>query len=97
VVIEVLSKTTEAYDRGRKFEFYRDVASMQEYVLVSQREPVIETFRRNGHGQWAIATERGLEASLKLESLNISIPLLDIYDGIAFPPGDSAEPGELLP
>jgi Uma2 family endonuclease len=97
VVIEVLSRTTEAYDRGRKFEFYRDVESMQEYVLVSQREPVIETFLRKGHGDWAIATARGLEATVRLQSLNISIPLLEVYDGVAFTPIDSDEPGELLP
>ena len=97
VVIEVLSKTTEAYDRGRKFEFYRDVEPMQEYVLISQREPVIETFFRKGHGDWAIATARGLESKVKLQSLDISIPLLDVYDGIAFTSIDSDEPGELLP
>jgi Uma2 family endonuclease len=97
VVIEVLSKTTEAYDRGRKFEFYRDVESMQEYVLISQREPVIETFLRKGHGDWAIATARGLEASVKLQSLEITIPLLDVYDGIAFTPINPDETGELLP
>jgi Uma2 family endonuclease len=95
VVIEVLSPSTESHDRGWKFDFYRDVKSMQEYVLVSQREPRIDTFFRKGHGEWAFAPASGLNTQLVLRSLNVSIPLLDIYDSVVFPPLDAGEPGEL--
>jgi Uma2 family endonuclease len=51
VVVEILSPSTESYDRGDKFERYRQLASLQEYVLVSYREPLIEVFRRDD-GAW---------------------------------------------
>jgi Uma2 family endonuclease len=86
VVIEVLSASTETYDRGWKFDFYRDVESMQEYVLIAQNEARVEAFLRKGHGEWSFAPATGLGAELTLQSLNVSISLADIYDGVELPP-----------
>lgn len=85
VVFEVLSESTESYDRGRKFALYRNVESMQEYVLISQSEPLIETFRRHADGNWQITAWRGLEAFAPLASVGIELPLRDVYDGVEFP------------
>jgi hypothetical protein len=61
-IVEVLSKSTEAYDRGRKFSFYRQIESVQEYILVSQSEPRIETFLRQPDGGWRNLSEWTLPA-----------------------------------
>lgn len=90
VVFEVLSESTEAYDRGRKFAYYRLVESMREYVLVSQSEPLLETFRRHADGNWQITVHRGTGAVAPLTSVGIDLALSEIYDRIDFP----AEPGQ---
>ena len=94
VVIEVFSESTEAYARGRKFGFYRDIEAMQEYVLVSQREPLVETYFRMERNEWAFADFRGSDTEVTLRSLNSVVALRDIYDGVTFPPGreDSDRP-----
>jgi len=87
VIIEVLSPTTEAYDRGDKFPHYRDIPSLAEYVLISQYAPIVETFFRQSDGSWLIAgTFTGLDARARLRSLDIEIALSDIYAGVEFPP-----------
>ncbi len=91
VVFEVLSESTEAYDRGRKFSLYREVESMEEYVLLSQAEPLIETFRRHSDGNWQITVNRGIDALAPLRSVNIDLPLAEVYAGIEFPlPGGAS-------
>src|SRR5207237_9462577 len=66
VLVEVLSDSTEAYDRGTKFEHYGQIASLREYLLVSQRKPRIEQYIRQEHGQWLLREAAGLNASLEL-------------------------------
>ena len=88
VVIEVLSDSTEAYDRGDKFSAYRDLESVKEYVLVSQNYPSVETFFRQGDGTWLFAAWQGLEAVAVARSVQISVPLTEIYAGVKF--GDQA-------
>ena len=85
VVVEVLSDSTEAYDRGGKFALYRDVPSLAEYVLVSQRGPAIDTFRRGADGSWVFSPSAGLGAAAKLPSVGIELPLAEVYAGINFP------------
>ena len=88
VIIEVLSKTTEAYDRGDKFDLYRPLPSLRYYVLVKQEEAKIQVYsRQSPTSLWNIQTIEGLESSLELiisetETLNVS--LVDIYDRIDF-------------
>jgi Uma2 family endonuclease len=86
VVVEVLSDSTEAYDRGRKFENYRQMPSLREYLLVSQKEPHIEQFVRQENGQWLLREAVGLAATLALPSLEIPISLAEVFAGVEFVP-----------
>lgn len=78
VLVEVLSDSTEAYDRGEKFAHYRRIPSLREYVLVSQHVPRIEVFRRNDDGSWTLY-EAGLGESAKLASIGCELPVDEIY------------------
>lgn len=84
-VVEVLSKNTEAYDRGRKFGHYRHVATLRHYVLVSQDSPIIECFTREEDGRWSLSEAIGLEASMPLAALAVALPLAEVFDGVEFP------------
>jgi Uma2 family endonuclease len=78
VVVEVLSETTEGYDRGAKAAHYRRIPSLREYVLVSQAEPRIELHRRAETGRWELLEARPGE-SLELASLGIRIDVAAVY------------------
>ena len=84
LIVEVLSPSTEAYDRGFKSAQYRTIESLEEYVLVSQAEPRVEVFRRQPGGHWLLSEAAGLEASAHFESLDCSLKLGDIYDKVIF-------------
>jgi Uma2 family endonuclease len=84
LVIEVLSPSTEGYDRGFKSAQYRTLASLQEYVLVSQSEPRVEVFRRQTDGNWLLSEAIGLEAACRFDSLDCRLALADIYDKVTF-------------
>ena len=83
VLIEVLSPSTEAYDRGEKFAHYRQIASLQEYVLVSQERIGVEHYLRQGT-QWLLTEFRRLEEVLSLTSIGCKLRLQDIYRRIQF-------------
>jgi Uma2 family endonuclease len=85
LVVEVLSDSTEAYDRGKKFEHYRQVPSLQEYLLISQREPRIEQFIRKPD-RWELREAAGLNAHLDLPSLSIALDLAEIFANVEFVP-----------
>src|SRR5262249_7977 len=85
LLVEVLSQTTEAYDRGRKAEHYRQIQSLREYLLVSQSQPRIEQYFRQPNADWVLRETVGLEREIKLVSLKISIPLAEIFSRIKFP------------
>jgi Uma2 family endonuclease len=84
LIIEVLSPSTEAFDRGAKFEAYRTMESLKEYVLVSQVKPLIEQFTRNGDGKWTYVAAEGLEGSLALPSIGCTLNLSAVYDKVDF-------------
>jgi Uma2 family endonuclease len=86
VLFEVLSKSTEGYDRGLKAENYRQIASLRAYVLVSQRGPHVEVFERQANGHWLLGDANGLDAVLTLPAIGIDLPLAEIYDGVEFLP-----------
>ena len=86
VLVEVLSDSTEAYDRGKKFEHYRQIPALKDYLLVSQKEPRIEHFIRQSDGGWLLNEAAGLEASLQLPSLRIAIALGEVFDKVNFIP-----------
>lgn len=89
LVAEVLSPSTELYDRGQKFDLYRDLPSLQEYVLISTTSPLVETFLRQPDGNWLLSYAKGPEAKIRLTSLNIELPLAEIYEQIDFEIQDS--------
>ncbi len=87
VIIEVLSPTTEAFDRGEKWERYqRWLPSLTDYVLVSQIKPQLEHFERQPDGAWLYRRVEGLEASLTLASIGCTLRLADVYNRVVFPP-----------
>lgn len=86
LLVEVLSPTTEAHDRGAKFAQYRRLDSLREYVLVSQTEPRVEVFTRGDDGRWTLTEAVGPDAECPLDSLGISLPLCEIYERAAFAP-----------
>jgi Uma2 family endonuclease len=83
-VAEVLSPSTEAYDRGFKSAQYRTLESLQEYALVSQAEPRIEVFRRQASGGWLLSEFAGLNSICRFESLGHQIALADIFERVTF-------------
>lgn len=82
VIIEVLSASTEAYDRGAKFAHYRSVESLQAYVLIAQDRPHIELFERGTDGRWVLSEAKGLTGRLELESLGCVLDLSEVYERI---------------
>ncbi|QVL34706.1 Uma2 family endonuclease [Telmatocola sphagniphila] len=91
VIFEVLSESTEKYDRGKKFDHYRSLDSLQEYILVSQHETLCERFVRQVDGSWNITFYKGEQEALELESLKVKIPLKEIYVGVDFTQQDEAQ------
>jgi Uma2 family endonuclease len=83
VIVEVLSPATESYDRGKKFESYQRIASLMEYVLVSQDQPRVEQFLRQPDGRW-LYSETSAEGSIKLTSIDCELSLNDIYHKLEF-------------
>jgi Uma2 family endonuclease len=81
LIIEVLSPSTEAYDRGKKFRQYRRSATSQEYVLVSTNEICVDVFQRNERGSWELTTY-GEGDLVELKSVKLTIPIAEIYRDI---------------
>jgi Uma2 family endonuclease len=85
VIIEVLSPSTEAYDRGTKFEFYRTLESLTDYLLISQSKPIIEHFARQPDDRWLLSTYKGLDAVAPVPSIGCELRLADVYDKVTWP------------
>ena len=85
VVVEILSDSTELYDRTTKFRFYKSIASVREYVLISQGEPRIESYVRGDDGTWTIKDFFGLDVMLELQTVPARLPMAAIYEGVEFP------------
>ncbi|MCT7958900.1 Uma2 family endonuclease [Laspinema palackyanum] len=79
VIIEVLSESTESFDRGKKFQCYRTIPSLQDYILVSSQEYVVEIFHRIEGDRWMLETYQGLSEIAKIASLDLNLPLSEIY------------------
>jgi Uma2 family endonuclease len=84
VLVEVLSESTEKYDRGAKSGNYRRIASLKEIVLISQYETSVERFTRQENGGWLLVESQEMSDELRLESVGISIPLSELYRGVVF-------------
>ena len=83
IIIEVLSKSTEAYDRGDKFHSYRQIPSLREYVLIDQDKARVEIFRKRSD-LWRIDLIEGVNQSFRLESIDLEFDLASFYDGISW-------------
>lgn len=93
LVAEVLSNSTEKYDRGIKFSHYRRLDTLQEYLLIAQDRFSVEVFQRQDAGSssagsdaWLLSAAAEREAEVRLSSLGITVPLAEIYAGVEFPP-----------
>lgn len=88
LLIEVLSPSTEAYDRGRKFEKYQTIESLREYLLVASDRVHADLFTRQADGRWLLTSATRLEDSLELESVGCSLTLASLYEKVDL--GESA-------
>lgn len=84
LLIEVLSESTESYDRGKKFQNYRSVESLREYVLISQDEARIEKYVKSGDGFWTLSEAVGLDAEIEFSSIECRLALAEVYDKVNF-------------
>lgn len=93
VLFEVLSPSTEAYDRGEKSMNYRQIESLRAYVLISQDSPHVEIFERQSNNSWVLNEVNGLASTLTIPPLKISLPVSEIYLRVNFnDPAQAAEP-----
>jgi len=83
LIIEMLSPSTEAVDRGKKFTAYRQSLTLKEYVLVQIEQPSVEVFRHNEHGKWVLS-DYSLGDTLLLETVNVEIAIADLYKQVQF-------------
>lgn len=83
LIVEVLSPKTEAFDRGDKFVDYQELASLKEYVLISQQRRRVDCFRRNPEGLWVLQSYSA-DQPLHLPTLEFAIAIKDLYEDVAF-------------
>jgi Uma2 family endonuclease len=84
VIIEVLSPSTESYDRGLKFIKYRRIQLLKEYLLVAQDGALIEHYVRQPNGDWLMSEAMGLDAVVRLDSIGCALSLREVYDKVRF-------------
>ena len=82
LIVEVLSESTEAYDRGEKFRLYRKLPSLQEYVLISQDRALVEVFTHKADNIWEMRAYAELAETIALNSLNAKIAMTDVYRNV---------------
>lgn len=81
-IAEVLSDSTEKYDRGDKFEAYRSISTFQEYLLIAQEKPHVEQYIKQAENQWLFTEYRDLNATFKLQSIGVTLSLADLYEAV---------------
>jgi Uma2 family endonuclease len=86
LIVEVLSDSTEAYDRGDKFTHYKSIESFAEYLLVAQHRAHVTHYSKAGDGEWKYEELNDLDASLRLASLGCEMSLREVYADVEFPP-----------
>lgn len=83
VIIEVLSDSIERHDRGKKFQHYRALPSLREYLLIAQDAAHIEHFVREADGSWRLTEADGLAATIHLPTIDCTLPLAEVYEKVA--------------
>jgi Uma2 family endonuclease len=86
LIIEVLSESTEAYDRGDKFTHYKSIPDFREYLLVAQHRPHITQYVKQEDGSWNYCEVNDLSVSISLPSLDCALKLNEVYQDVIFPP-----------
>jgi Uma2 family endonuclease len=84
LIVEVLSESTRDYDRGARFNFYKQIPTLQEYVVVESERPHVECYRRTAGDQWLVEMVDDLDATVRLESIACDIPLRQIYSKVSW-------------
>ena len=85
IIIEVLSDSTERFDRGDKFADYQTIETLQEYILINTKKPRVESFRRNQDGFWVLQSYVGEETSFQLHSISFAETMRQLYEDVDFP------------
>lgn len=93
VIAEVLSESSESYDRGTKFAHYRTIDTLRHYVLVSQWEPLVEVFNREDD-RWYLTASRAPQGTVQLPAIQVEFPVGELYEGVklADPPASRPKP-----
>ena len=89
VLFEVLSDSTEAYDRGTKSAHYRRLPSLMEYVLIAQDQPLVERYVRQPDGSWVLRDVTRLEETVALDGISVQLPMSEIYRQVTLPAAPS--------
>ncbi len=97
VIIEVLSPSTERYDRGMKFQNYRTIATLQEYILIAQDKPQIEHYVRQASGRWIFEEAQEVTELITLPSIHCRLAMSDVYDGVDFQQEPTRIPSDIPP
>ena len=84
LLVEILSPSTESYDRGEKFERYRLIPTFREYLLVAQDQPIVERYLRQPDNRWLLANFEQLSDVIALDAIGFTLALADVYAGIKF-------------
>jgi Uma2 family endonuclease len=90
LIYEVLSPSTEAYDRGDKFTHYKSIASLKEYLLIAQHRPHITQYSKRDDGQWSYAEINAIDGGIYLPSVGLTLKLSDVYYGVDFDKSESS-------
>jgi Uma2 family endonuclease len=81
IIIEILSPSTRAYDLGKKFELYRDIPTLKEYILIDIESIGVKSWRINAHNHWELSAYKTLEETVQIPTIGISLSMQDIYRG----------------
>jgi Uma2 family endonuclease len=84
VIVEVLSPSTELYNRGKKFDHYKSIDSLRDYLLIASDRIVVDLYSRQPDGKWLLTSARSLSESIEIPSLNLRLSLADIYERVDF-------------
>lgn len=92
VIIEVISESTEAYDRGKKFQHYQRLPSLKHFVLIAQDRPSVEVFTRQANDSWLLTSANQLDQAIRLEEIDCTLPLQEVYSKVTFDPVGEVKP-----
>jgi len=83
-IVEILSKATKSYDRGDKFNLYRDIPSLREYIMVDSERLGIEIFRLNATNHWELEEYKSITETIAIKAIDVQIAIEEIYEGVEF-------------